>query len=107
MIELASGNTPMAKADQIQAAPDLAALHAAIGEACSQACRAIAPAWPLDRAIAVNPHWSRIHLPVRRVAARMAVLFNRWGADHDLLDQLDAATADTALLVLSTKGSTP
>ncbi len=74
MIELASGNTPMAKADQIQAAPDLAALHAAIGEACSQACRAIAPAWPLDRAIAVNPHWSRIHLPVRRVAARMAVL---------------------------------
>ncbi|WP_426197766.1 putative inorganic carbon transporter subunit DabA, partial [Massilia sp. DWR3-1-1] len=42
--------------------------------ACSQACHAIAPAWPLDRAIAVNPHWSRISMPVRRVAARMAVL---------------------------------
>ena len=34
----------------------------------------IAPAWPLDRAIAVNPHWSRIGMPLRRVAARMALL---------------------------------
>nr|WP_237219200.1 DUF2309 domain-containing protein [Rhodoferax aquaticus] len=42
--------------------------------ACAQACQAIAPAWPLDRAIAVNPHWSRIGMPVRQVAARMAVL---------------------------------
>ena len=42
--------------------------------ACEQACEAIAPAWPLDRAIAVNPHWSRIGLPLRQVAARMAVL---------------------------------
>lgn len=42
--------------------------------ACARACAAIAPAWPLDRAIAVNPHWSRIGMPVRTVAARMAVL---------------------------------
>jgi uncharacterized protein YbcC (UPF0753/DUF2309 family) len=42
--------------------------------AFSQACQAIAPVWPLDRAIAVNPHWSRIGMPVRRAAARMAVL---------------------------------
>jgi len=41
---------------------------------CEQACQAIAPAWPLDRAIAVNPHWERIGRPVRQVAARMAVL---------------------------------
>jgi uncharacterized protein YbcC (UPF0753/DUF2309 family) len=45
-------------------------------QACHQACQAIAPAWPLDRAIAVNPHWSRIGMPLRRVAARMAVLGN-------------------------------
>jgi uncharacterized protein YbcC (UPF0753/DUF2309 family) len=45
-----------------------------IDAACAQACRAIAPAWPLDRAIAVNPHWERIGRPVREVAARMAVL---------------------------------
>lgn len=42
--------------------------------ACRAACGAIAPAWPLDRAIAVNPHWARIGMPVRRVAARMGVL---------------------------------
>ncbi|MGY0194836.1 YbcC family protein [Leptothrix sp. BB-4] len=45
-----------------------------VERACAQACKAIAPAWPLDRAIAVNPHWERIGLPVRTVAARMAVL---------------------------------
>ncbi len=49
-------------------------LQLQIERACSQACRAIAPAWPLDRSIAVNPHWSRIGMPVRRVAARMALL---------------------------------
>ena len=50
------------------------ALNLKIEAACAQACQAIAPAWPLDRAIAVNPHWSRIARPVREVAARMAVL---------------------------------
>ena len=45
-----------------------------LNTACELACQAIAPAWPLDRAIAVNPHWSRIGLPLRQVAARMAVL---------------------------------
>jgi uncharacterized protein len=49
-------------------------LQASIDAACEQACRAIAPAWPLDRSIAVNPHWGRIDRPVREVAARMAVL---------------------------------
>ena len=49
-------------------------LHAAIDAACERACGMIAPAWPLDRAIAVNPHWQRIGMPLRRVAARMAVL---------------------------------
>ncbi|MBC7499285.1 MAG: DUF2309 domain-containing protein [Herminiimonas sp.] len=51
-----------------------AALCGQIEIACDRACKTIAPAWPLDRAIAVNPHWSRIDKPVRRVAARMAVL---------------------------------
>lgn len=47
---------------------------AEVNQACQLACQAIAPAWPLDRAIAVNPHWSRVGMPLRRVAARMAVL---------------------------------
>lgn len=59
-----------AGADQV---PD-PALLAQIDAACEQACQAIAPAWPLDRAIAVNPHWGRIGSSVRAVAARMAVL---------------------------------
>ncbi|WP_407672337.1 YbcC family protein [Noviherbaspirillum pedocola] len=45
-----------------------------IEAACAQACERIAPAWPLDGAIAVNPHWQRIGMPLRRVAARMALL---------------------------------
>ena len=53
---------------------EVAALNQRIDAACRQACVQIAPAWPLDRAIAVNPHWSRIGLPLREVAARMAVL---------------------------------
>jgi len=48
------------------------ARNAEIERACDDACRRIAPAWPLDRAIAVNPHWGRIGMPLRRVAARMA-----------------------------------
>lgn len=47
-----------------------------IDAACKQACDAIAPSWPLDRAIAVNPYWERIKRPVREVAARMATLGN-------------------------------
>lgn len=49
-------------------------LTAQIEAACERACGSIAPAWPLDRAIAVNPHWARTGRPVRLVAARMAVL---------------------------------
>ncbi|WP_305629313.1 putative inorganic carbon transporter subunit DabA [Methylicorpusculum sp.] len=52
------------------------ATDAQIDAACEKACLAIAPAWPLDRAIAVNPHWGRINRPLRQVAARMALLGN-------------------------------
>ena len=55
-------------------AADETDLNARIELACRRACASIAPAWPLDRAIAVNPHWSRIGMPLRRVAARMAAL---------------------------------
>lgn len=50
--------------------------EAVISRACQQACDSIAPAWPLDQSIAVNPHWHRIQMPLRTVAARMAVLAN-------------------------------
>lgn len=49
-------------------------LKKSIDDACVKACSAIAPSWPLDRAIAVNPYWKRVQLKLRYVAARMAVL---------------------------------
>jgi uncharacterized protein YbcC (UPF0753/DUF2309 family) len=64
------GDAPRVPAES----PAAAARRARVDAACETACRAIAPAWPLDRAIAVNPHWQRIGRPVREVAARMAVL---------------------------------
>ena len=51
-------------------------LNQSIEKACIAACEAIAPSWPLDRAIAVNPYWKRIQSPLCEVAARMAVLGN-------------------------------
>ncbi len=46
--------------------PDLGALDAA--------CARIAPTWPLDRFIAVNPFWEHVDEPFERVAARLAAL---------------------------------
>ncbi|WP_295523442.1 putative inorganic carbon transporter subunit DabA, partial [uncultured Pseudacidovorax sp.] len=77
MTDVLNPTRPAATAAPLDAAtrPHPAGLQAdRIDAACRRACEAIAPAWPLDSAIAVNPHWSRIGMPVRRVAARMAVL---------------------------------
>lgn len=64
--------------DQHGGAPSNSAFYNAfasqVDEACNLACNAIAPAWPLDKAIAVNPYWQRTSLALRTVAARMAVL---------------------------------
>lgn len=76
-----------------------------IDAACEQACRTIAPIWPLDQAIAVNPHWERIGCSVRTVAARMAVLGDirvfpprarlrqAWMSGRIVADDLDEALA--------------
>ena len=63
----------LSAADSAKRTPE-ESLNLKIEMACTQACQAIAPTWPVDRAIAVNPHWSRIALPIRKVAAQMAVL---------------------------------
>lgn len=49
---------------------ELAATTAAAERACSH----IAPTWPLDRFIAVNPFWPWIHEPVPSVAGKLAAL---------------------------------
>jgi len=45
-----------------------------LSEAAERACARIAPTWPLDRSIAVNPFWSRTDRPFARVAGELAVL---------------------------------
>jgi hypothetical protein len=51
--------------------------HAAgqsLAEAVAEACGRIAPSWPLDRFIAVNPHWGWIDRPIAEAAAAVGVL---------------------------------
>jgi len=43
-------------------------------QAIKSACDAIAPTWPLDQMIAVNPLWKQIDQPFTQVAARLAAL---------------------------------
>lgn len=46
----------------------------AVAEAIAQACDRVAPSWPLDRFIAVNPHWGWTDQPVEDAAAALGVL---------------------------------
>ncbi|MCO5107550.1 MAG: DUF2309 domain-containing protein [Burkholderiaceae bacterium] len=46
----------------------------ALADAVAQACDRIAPSWPLDRFIAVNPHWGWIDRPIEEAAAAVGVL---------------------------------
>ncbi|MES1955858.1 YbcC family protein [Salinisphaera hydrothermalis] len=50
------------------AAPSAEAIDRAIAGACAQ----IAPAWPLDQSVAVNPWWPLRGLPIQQAAARVA-----------------------------------
>jgi len=43
-------------------------------DAAERACGRIAPTWPLDRFIAVNPFWPRTDKPLMRVAGELAAL---------------------------------
>ncbi len=48
-------------------------LHSdAVAKAIASAIESVAPNWPLDRMIAVNPYWGRIQQPFREVAANLA-----------------------------------
>jgi len=46
----------------------------AMRDAVDRACTRIAPTWPLDRFIAVNPFWPLIHKPLPEVAGELAAL---------------------------------
>ena len=45
-----------------------------LAEAIARACASIAPTWPLDRFIAVNPYWGRRQQPIASAAAELGLL---------------------------------
>ena len=51
-------------------APTLAHVQTAIDAACAR----IAPTWPLDQFIAVNPYWGQLERPIASAAAQLAGL---------------------------------
>ncbi len=57
--------------------PDSAGIfpdHVAVEAAVTAACARIAPTWPLDEFIAVNPYWGHLGDPIEQVAASLACL---------------------------------
>ena len=50
------------------------ATSSALRSVIDAACARIAPTWPLDRFIAVNPYWGHLERPITHAAAHMAAL---------------------------------
>jgi uncharacterized protein YbcC (UPF0753/DUF2309 family) len=67
---LKEASEPALAAPNEAAEPTLGALK----EAAERACARIAPTWPLDRFIAVNPFWTRTDKPLPEVAGELAAL---------------------------------
>lgn len=49
-------------------------VDAELARIIESACARIAPAWPLDRMIAVNPYWGWVEQPITEAAARIGAL---------------------------------
>jgi hypothetical protein len=47
---------------------------AELAPAIARACDRIAPSWPLDRLIAVNPYWGFVGAPIEQAAAELTAL---------------------------------
>ncbi|WP_304640763.1 DUF2309 domain-containing protein [Pseudomonas sp.] len=58
----------------LTAAPEADGLTASARQSLLKACARVAPAWPLDQQIAVNPWWGMREATPEQVAARLAVL---------------------------------
>ena len=49
-------------------------VNSTVSSAVQAACRSIAPTWPLDRFIAVNPYWGWVDRPIEAVEGRLRQL---------------------------------
>ena len=70
-------------------AEPIASVTATVQTAIDAACARIAPTWPLDRFIAVNPYWGQLERPIASAAAQLAGLSGspmlmprRWYGEH-------------------------
>lgn len=89
----------MSRADSTRG-PRAPSAHAAavtptIRAAIDAACESVAPAWPLDRAVAVNPLWKHIDRPIEQIDLELRAL----GASQLVIDRayLRARRAEGAL----------
>ena len=48
--------------------------YAQLEASIAQACQRIAPTWPLDQFIAVNPYWGFVEQPISQVASKLSQL---------------------------------
>jgi uncharacterized protein len=76
-----------------------------IAQSIAQACERIAPTWPLDQFIAVNPYWGWVQQPMAHAAAQLGTLSvtrltmprawfrSQWEAGHLRRDHLQRALA--------------
>jgi uncharacterized protein len=64
-------NTVVEAIAPVHSAP---ALQPSVQPAVDAACARIAPTWPLDRFIAVNPYWGQLDRPIAQAAAQLAGL---------------------------------
>ena len=48
--------------------------HAQLRTYVAQACQRIAPTWPLDQFIAVNPYWGFVDQPIAQAAQQLGLL---------------------------------
>ena len=116
-------NTVVEAIAPAHSAPVAPSVPSSVRPAIDAACARIAPTWPLDRFIAVNPYWGQLERPVAQAAAQLAGLSGsmmlmprvwfaeqwragRVGAQH-LQAAIDAAGARTTVAELVASLDTP
>jgi uncharacterized protein YbcC (UPF0753/DUF2309 family) len=104
-------------------AEPVALAPSALRRAVDAACARIAPTWPLDRFIAVNPYWGQLERPIAQAAAQLTglsgspmLMSREWfaaqwrgqriGAEH-LQAAIDAAGARVSVADLVASLDTP
>ena len=80
------------------------ATHTALRPVIDAACGRIAPTWPLDQFIAVNPYWGHLERPIASAAAHLAaqagspmLMPRSWYREHWQAGRITQADLDAAI----------